>query len=294
VNRRQRASVRRIPNGFELRSRDRGFSKTFSRVADAADLPDCRLAACALEAFEIQRGVAVETESAVPYGSGLGGSSALLVALVAGIARIESRAIGPDEMMALCRDIESRALGVPAGTQDYAAAISGGLNVVTYGPGAVRIDRSELDLDELGRHLVLCDSGSAHSSGMNNWEVFRARVNGDAGVAAALEGVRLAAEEMAQAVASGSFEAMGIALAKEWTHRRALSARVSTPALDRAEKAARKAGAWGAKACGAGGGGVLVVLCPAGRRAEVERALRGAGSDVMETRPEPEGLRAEF
>ena len=44
-------------------------------------------------------------------------------------------------------------------------------------------------------------------------------------------------------------------------------------------------GAWGGKACGAGGGGCLAMLCPPERKAAVEAALTEAGSRVLAARP---------
>jgi D-glycero-alpha-D-manno-heptose-7-phosphate kinase len=44
---------------------------------------------------------------------------------------------------------------------------------------------------------------------------------------------------------------------------------------------AMKAGAAGAKGCGAGGGGCAIVLARDGRADEVRAALRGAGVEIM-------------
>jgi D-glycero-alpha-D-manno-heptose-7-phosphate kinase len=108
---------------------------------------------------------------------------------------------------------------------------------------------------------------------MNNWEILRERLEGNDRVAAGLEGVRRAAVAMAAALGKDDFAAMGAALAEEWESRRRLAPVVATPRIDRAIAAARAAGAWGAKACGAGGGGFVVVLSPAPSTEAVRAAL---------------------
>ncbi|MEP6767816.1 MAG: hypothetical protein ABJC61_04055, partial [Acidobacteriota bacterium] len=86
-----------------------------------------------------------------------------------------------------------------------------------------------------------------------------------------------AAASMAQAAARRDFEAMGAALASEWEARRRLAPVVSTPVIERAIAAAIAAGAWGGKACGAGGGGFVVILAPAEATPLVRRELSELG-----------------
>jgi D-glycero-alpha-D-manno-heptose-7-phosphate kinase len=54
--------------------------------------------------------------------------------------------------------------------------------------------------------------------------------------------------------------------------------------MDELFLAGEKAGALGSKACGEGGGGCLLFLCPAGRRAAVENALRSQGGRLVSFR----------
>ena len=146
-------------------------------------------------------------------------------------------------------------------------------------------------LVEVDGRKILYDTGASHSSGMNNWEVFRARLEGNEGVALALEGVRRAAVAMAAAAEKEDFEAMGLALGEEWVARRRLAPVVSTPSIEAAIEAARRAGAWAGKACGAGGGGCVVFLAPATCRDDVIEALAGLGrGSVLEVAVENRGL----
>ena len=84
---------------------------------------------------------------------------------------------------------------------------------------------------------------------------------------------------------------MGAALGREWAARRRLAPVVSSPALEVAIASAEKAGAWAGKACGAGGGGCLVILSPADKTPAVREALsRLPEGRLLLVAPENRGL----
>ena len=240
-------------------------------------------------------GIRIETESSVPFGSGLGGSSALLVAAVSALGALTGAGLEAERAIDLCRDVETRVLGKPAGTQDYVPALRGGFHAIRYGPGSRSMRSVPADVGRFARSLVLFDSGRPHSSGLNNWEIYKARIDGDPEVTGLLAGIRDAADEMAAALDAGDPEAMGRALGREWSFRKRLSPRVSTPLLEEAERRAAAAGAWGAKACGAGGGGVMIVLGPETARERIARALGEIpGGALFAASPDLQGARVEL
>jgi D-glycero-alpha-D-manno-heptose-7-phosphate kinase len=80
---------------------------------------------------------------------------------------------------------------------------------------------------------------------------------------------------------------------REWALRRRLAEGISTPALEDLLRLARDQGAWGGKACGAGGGGCLALLCPPERKSTIARRLEDAGAEVLPALPAADGLRIE-
>ena len=118
----------------------------------------------------------------------------------------------------------------------------------------------------------------------------RTRLDGDKNVAAMLDGIRDVSGAMAEALRQGRVDLAGAALAREWDCRKALTPRISTPQIDTLVAAALAAGAWGAKVCGAGGGGCLVALAPVERREAVAVALAQGGAQVLEAALDPRGL----
>ncbi|MGH9368243.1 MAG: hypothetical protein ACRD3M_11280 [Thermoanaerobaculia bacterium] len=290
IDRRASCRVQPSRDGFRVAAPERGFEKRARELAELLEDPGSALVGSLLEALRIREPLEIEIASGVPFGSGLGGSSALTVALLGALERFGARP-SPADRVDFVRDAETRVLGKPAGVQDYYPPLEGGLHRLWFETGSTRAERDEVDTQEWERHLTLFDTGTAHSSGMNNWEVFRARLEGDPAVTEGLEGVRRAAARMAEASAARDFPAMGRALGQEWEARRRLAPVVSTALIERAIAAARQTGAWAGKACGAGGGGCVVFLSPADRTAAVRRALAKLGEGrVLPVRAENRGL----
>jgi D-glycero-alpha-D-manno-heptose-7-phosphate kinase len=268
---------------FRVFARDGAFDFTSPDAAGLLEEPRSALVGSLLEALRIVEPVEVELATEVPFGSGLGGSSALTVCLLGALESLSPRDLFRVDRVDLVRDVETRVLGKPAGVQDYYPPLSGGLHTIRFEAGQTAALRKEVEPAAWERHMTLYDTGAAHSSGMNNWEILRGRLEGDPRVAADLDGVRDAAREMSSAVAAGDFAAMGRALRDEWEARRRLAPVVATPSIDRSIAAARAAGAWGGKACGAGGGGFVVMLSPEEATESVRQALSALGEGRVVT-----------
>jgi len=273
--------VRPASHRFRVVSADRGFEIEAREPRDFLADEKTALVGSLLEALEIRDPLQIEFWSGVPFGSGLGGSSALTVALMGALERMSRRDLTGVDRVDFVRDVETRVLGKPAGVQDYYPPLEGGAHVITFLPGRTKGERIGAETEAWAEHLTLFDSGVSHSSGMNNWQILRARLEGEAAVAANLEGVRSAAAAMAEAVRRADFPAMGEALRREWEARRRLAPVVSTPLIERAIGAAARAGAWGGKACGAGGGGCVVFLSPPESSAAVRRSLADLGEGSL-------------
>jgi D-glycero-alpha-D-manno-heptose-7-phosphate kinase len=288
IDRRATCRVRRAENGIRLLAPDRGVDVHCNSARDLRDDPRTALVAALVEEILPDAPLEIEYVSGVPFGSGLGGSSALAVAVAAALSRSAGVALPGVELV---RDVETRVLGKPAGVQDYYPAFAGALHCLWFETGRTVPERLDVRPSDWEEHLTLFDTGAAHSSGMNNWEVFRRRLEGDAAVAASLDRIAAAARKMADAAHRNDFPAMGGALGEEWAARRELAPVVSSPSIEKAIAAALDAGAWGGKACGAGGGGCVVFLAPPERTPAVRDALaRLPEGRLLPVRAERRGL----
>ena len=232
----------------------------------------------------------LRTSSDSPRGAGLGGSSALAVALIAVAESYHGRPSQPAERAAVACDLEARLMDLPTGRQDQYPALLGGALEIVYQPGGERVRRLDVDLEALGRCLVVAYSGQSHFSAGNNWQVVRRRLDGDPDSRRLFEGIAAAAAAMPAAAESGDWAELGALMSREWDFRRRLAEGISTPLLEDLLGAAVAAGAWGGKACGAGGGGCVAVLCPEERRSAVSDALTTAGGEILAAPPESRGV----
>jgi D-glycero-alpha-D-manno-heptose-7-phosphate kinase len=235
--------------------------------------------------------VEVELASDSPRGGGLGGSSALAIALIAaaeeelGLPRTQAR-----EKARLARDLEARLMSLPTGMQDHYPALLGGALEIRQSPGGEQVRRLEVDLERLGDSLVVVYSGASHFSAGNNWQVVRRRLDGEAEVTELFRGIAGAAAELAPALETGDFPRAGELMSREWSFRRRLAEGISTPLLEDLIARALALGAWGGKACGAGGGGCLAFLCPPERKGAIAEGLEELGGKVLPARPTGEPL----
>jgi len=146
------------------------------------------------------------------------------------------------------------------------------------------VRRIEVDLDVLGDSVVIAYTGQSHFSAGNNWTVVRRRLEKDVAVVRSLDAIRDIAQMVVEALERGELERVGRLVSQEWEWRRQLSEHKSTPMIETILDRALSAGAWGGKACGAGGGGCVLLLCPPERRQAISEDLVNLGAEVLPTR----------
>lgn len=213
--------------------------------------------------------IVLSTRAKSPAGAGLGGSSALNVALTGALAShfIGSKALKSDlekeKLIDICRDVETQILGVPAGLQDYYGAMFGGLQELCWKPAIhERRTLSPSILRSLEKRILLFYSGQSRNSGINNWQLFKAVIDRDPEIVRRFQEISAATHELAQALKKKNDTAAILAIQKEWTARRGLASGISTPEIDQALKNAQQEADVGFKICGAGGGGCFLILLP--------------------------------
>lgn len=276
--------VRRLPGADVVRVLGPGVERVELGRAAAPR----QLAAAVAFALLPEDGVEVEVSEQLPVGSGLGGSSVFAVALARACLVLGGRRLAPANLVALLEDLEAGVLQTPTGCQDYYPALLGGTLAVCLAPGGEKIERLRHRHRWVERRLTVIYTGVTHLSGMVNWEVYRRRVDGDVQATGALAAIAEAARECRAAIIAGDEKKVGGAIAAEWQARRRLAPAVSTPELEVVIEAALAAGAMAGKACGAGGGGsVLMWSAPHLRDEVAAAALAAAGASAcrVSTRP---------
>jgi len=224
-----------------------------------------------------------------PAGAGLGGSSALGVAVGAALARATGERLSKDALLRRVMNLETREIGVPTGNQDYLAALWGGLAAYHHRPDGVA--RQPLPhATELEDRLVLAYTGQPRQSGFSNWDMFRRYVDKEAATTRRMDTIARLARAMRDALLAGDLDETGRLLGEEGRLRYSLAPSVATGALRAADSAARRAGALGAKVCGAGGGGCMVAFAREGLRDKVAEAIAGTGASLLTVRVAKRGV----
>jgi D-glycero-alpha-D-manno-heptose-7-phosphate kinase len=172
------------------------------------------------------------TECSAPAGSGLAGSSALNIAICAALNRLTGSKYDQTQLIAIARNVEAQVIDVPTGEQDYYPAAYGGAEAIHFSPSGVTREQIHVDLDRLSERLILVFSGHQRNSGINNWDVMKRHIDGDARVYQAFEGIITAANQTLAALRRGSFDEIDAALGLEWENRKLLSSGIATPEIN--------------------------------------------------------------
>lgn len=220
-------------------------------------------------------GVAVDLTTGFPPGAGLGGSSAVGVALQAAIAAWRDEVVDRDTLARRSRSVEVDELGVAGGWQDHYAAAFGGALALTFtdrvGVRVLPVDDSFVA--DLERRSVVAYTGESRISGATITAVLDGYRDRLPHVVKALARMAQLARDMADAIAARSLDGLGELIGEHWTHQRALHPRITTAGIERTLDAAREAGSIGGKALGASGGGCVLVIAAEGREQDVRDAM---------------------
>src|SRR5881296_4336744 len=146
--------------------------------------------------FHPQGGFTLTTDSEAPAGAGIGGSSAMAVAICAALDRFTGAGKSKVDWIHISRDAEGIVIRVPTGTQDHYPPAFGGAAAIELPPGGERRVELRVDLAELEKRIVLCYTGKPRQSGINNWEVFKAQIGSNRAVQHSLGRISEVAQEM--------------------------------------------------------------------------------------------------
>ena len=190
-----------------------------------------------------ERSFAIEYETDVPRGVGLGGSSAIVTAALTALAGFCELEVESSELPGLALAVETDELGIAAGLQDRVAQVEGGLTFMDFDPGVVaangRGDYERLDPELLPSLFVAHLERAAEPS-----EVFHSRLRhrfeaGEPAVVDAMRRLGAIAADARGAVLARDPSALGEAMRRN----------LRGPPLDRrARPAARAHGRAGALA----------------------------------------------
>lgn len=275
-----------------LESRDRGirFETTLDRIDELARDEQLELVSKMVHFFRPEMGFHLIAHSEAPAGAGIAGSSALAIALIGGLNSLVGNRYDRQQFIEIAANVETTVIKVPAGFQDYYPAFYGSTSCIHLRLDGVEREHLAVDDDEIKRRFVICYTGEPRHSGINNWEMFKRHIDGDAEQFAIFERIRDAAAQMRAALLSNDWNAAAETMRAAYPNRKRLAPAITTPQMDHLVERALANGAEAAKVCGAGGGGCIAFLCAEGRKPDVERALGEEGAEILRWQVAREGL----
>ncbi len=229
-----------------------------------------------------------------PAGSGLGSSSAVVVALVGAFKEWLNILLGEYEIAYLSYEIERKQLKINGGKQDQFAATFGGFNFIEfYDNERVIVNplrvKSEY-INELEFNLLLFYTGTSRLSSKiiesQQENVLEKREDSIEAMHKLKEQVFL----MKEALLKGKLNDMGEILNFGWKYKKQMANGITNPLIDEIYETALKAGASGGKVSGAGGGGFMMFYCPNNSKFKVIEALKPFGGEVRNFHFTEEGL----
>ena len=294
VNLYTHAVVEELPGGrVELEALDLKLTEQFASMDALAAAESYRLGllARALRWYRPAGGLRVTTNSEAPAGAGISGSSSLLITLGAALNKLTGKGYSIEKQREVAQNIEAQIIQVPTGCQDYYPAMYGGVSAIELGCDGIRRQEIPLPHEELVERGVLVYTGKPRNSGINNWEVTKAYIDGSKKVRRNFDQITAIALGMRRALEAVDWEEAGRLLREEWSFRRKNAPTITTPLIDEIIAKTKRAGAKGAKVCGAGGGGCMFLLVEKGAKEKVSAVVRGLWATVLDFRVAPQGVK---
>ena len=231
--------------------------------------------------------------SDAPPGSGLGSSSALVVALIGLIKHLQRIPLTSREIAELAYQIERTDLGIEGGMHDQFSAVFGGFNSIEFSKSAAIVDPLRVEpeiVNELEYNLLLCYTGRTRISAKIICTQVQACERKVPEVLKALDESKEIAVALRKALLQGRLNEFGRLLHTAWTIKKQIAEQITTPIIDKLYAAACESGAMGGTLLGAGGGGYLLLYCEFGKKHLVAEALEKLGGQVVEFTFEQRGL----
>ena len=228
--------------------------------------------------------VKITTYVEAPPGSGLGSSSALVVALIAAIAEYYNIPLGEYDMAEYAIEIERKICDLPGGKQDQFAAAFGGFNFMEFLKDGrtivnpLRLNQKTQNMMELSTVLYYVGKPRKDSRVIEN--TAKGLVDSKTVLNATHE-IRNACINYKRGLLMGDFDMISELMETYWRMKLETNPHVASPEILDSYDFARKNGATAAKISGAGGGGHMVLFTEFEERHRLISALKNKEGRVV-------------
>lgn len=227
----------------------------------------------------------VTTKSGFSGKYGFGSSAAVTIGVLTAIASLFEKAPTHDELFHMGRAVVARAQGMGSGF-DIASAVWGG--TLWYAQKGEVIE----DLPDFRDcAFIVGYSGSKADTKTLIAEVAAKHARETEKVDRIFAAIGDLVHQAKDAFVAGDWVRLGTYMNFNQEYLRDLG--VSTEKLEALIAAAKKAGAWGAKVSGAGGGDCMIAISSNDSKEAIVRAVKDAGGEIVTVAPHAPGVRVE-
>jgi D-glycero-alpha-D-manno-heptose-7-phosphate kinase len=242
--------------------------------------------------FEVSDLILRHTSQVGP-GSGLGGSSAAVVACFSAVALHLGREFNPSEVAQAAITIEREICAIPGGIQDFFPAISGGFRLITsdglrdFLDEPIRISQSLHSW--LSESLFIVPLGDRPRD-MNLVVSQNRQMKNKASSIEAGHTVKELASIAVPALSTEDIQTLASVINGSWKAKREFAQGTITQKMEEIREVCLDNGALAVKVAGAGGGGHLVGLVDPQNRPKIAKALSKTGRAFEAIRPIESGV----
>ncbi len=206
----------------------------------------------------------IQYSSDVKMGSGLGGSSILAAGLISTLNMKYHTNLSASEIVSISKFAESRILNLKGGLQDYWSACNSNLKSLIFkqnGDTTIReIPLNSVLKDHLRKSLLMLNTNVSRISGDIIEDQMKSMRNNRDISYNHLDKLKMSAELCEKVLRDNeSLDQIGNIFNVSWESKKALSTKASIIEIDTLRSNLISLGAIGAKICGAGGGGFLLI-----------------------------------
>ncbi len=222
----------------------------------------------------LKKDIELHTMADLPAFTGLGSSSTFTVSLLHALHSFKGEFLTPHELACEAIYVERQVLKDKVGCQDQVMAAFGGFNLIEFRTErdftVTRVPLPQERLKEFEKHLFIVFTGIKRKAA----DVVARQLEKVNDNRATLRGMRDMVDEGFRILTrSQPFQKFGELLHEAWVAKRSLDTGISNSEIDRLYERGRKAGAWGGKLLGAGGGGFLLFFAPPSAHAKLRNAF---------------------
>lgn len=273
---------RRDDQLITIHSYDNNEKIVYSGLKDIIYNGSLDLIKAGIKVMEPAYGFDLYVASDLPAGSGLGGSAALLAAVIGAFNELRDKKLNLYEIAEHSFEAERVELGVMGGWQDQYATVFGGFNFLEFTKNnnivsPLRLQRSVIQ--ELEERCILCDTGRPHKG--QEIQIRNARREAsDANLNFFADEIKSISQSIRSKLLRGNLDGVGNDLDATWMLKRQLDPNVRDSDLDEIYNLAMAAGCEGGRLLGTGGGGMFLFFTKPFERFNVMEALRMRGLEV--------------